>query len=640
MVALVVAGLSLQRIVSSQSILTEMGDLNRLLEPADYTYAQASSYDRTSTKPGDETWFANADYGQYIRTESREGRKENVMAELTGPGAIVRIWSANPSGTIRFYVDGNSQPQIECDFEKLFSTGVAPTQLGYVFSRGYNLYFPIPYRKSVKVTLEGPEANHVYYQIGYRSYPPNTPVQSFDLQTDYDTWNGSTLPKAAPDKTNSKQTVSDITSAHPARILGTGVVSELTLEIETRESSWRELPITILVDGEATIDSTVGDLFGCPDEARPYQSQVMDVTPQQPKQSGFKRALFTFKLPQPFSTSFQVSMPVTKSTGKLTINSAATKKNSAFKLFSQTNVHAGPSRPFRDMRFMRATGRGRYVGTLLTVENPVSQWWGEGDEKVYVNDETFPSIFGTGTEDYFGYAWCSTEVHTGFFNGQPRADGPGNFGHSTNYRWHTFDDIPFQSSLQFDLEMWHWADTNTSYTSTCFWYGEPGKTKITRPQLPPVRTLVAGKPVEGALEGEDMKVLSATGGTTEIQGQFIETSKFKQLWWKFAKTGDALKLQFPVAKAGRYRIEAHLCQARDYGIHQIEINGKTGLLQDFYSPDLKWSTFDLGIHDLNAGQAEFIVTSRGHNEKAEPAHMFGLDYIKLIPLSDPSQTQR
>ena len=40
---------------------------------------------------------------------------------------------------------------------------------------------------------------------------------------------------------------------------------------------------------------------------------------------------------------------------------------------------------------------------------PSKAWWGEGDEKIYVDGEKFPSHFGTGTEDYYGYAWCSPE---------------------------------------------------------------------------------------------------------------------------------------------------------------------------------------------------------------------------------------
>ena len=67
-----------------------------------------------------------------------------------------------------------------------------------------------------------------------------------------------------------------------------------------------------------------------------------------------------------------------------------------------------------------------YVGDCLTLFNTVYAWRGEGDEKIYVDGESFPSHFGTGTEDYYGYAWCRPERFTGHpFIAQP--DGSGNF---------------------------------------------------------------------------------------------------------------------------------------------------------------------------------------------------------------------
>ena len=55
---------------------------------------------------------------------------------------------------------------------------------------------------------------------------------------------------------------------------------------------------------------------------------------------------------------------------------------------------------------LRTQGRGRFCGVMLHVWNPLGGWWGEGDEKFFVDGEKFPSTFGTGSEDYFGYAWC------------------------------------------------------------------------------------------------------------------------------------------------------------------------------------------------------------------------------------------
>src|SRR5262249_48910985 len=58
-----------------------------------------------------------------------------------------------------------------------------------------------------------------------------------------------------------------------------------------------------------------------------------------------------------------------------------------------------PTRPFRDHLVLAASGgAGRFVGTALIVKNPHRAWWGEGDEKFYVDGEQFPSTFGTGTE--------------------------------------------------------------------------------------------------------------------------------------------------------------------------------------------------------------------------------------------------
>ena len=69
-------------------------------------------------KPG---WFANADRSQFVRIEEKDGRKEYVLMDEEGPGAVVRFWATwhgpggGPfsNGTLRFYLDGNPQPVIE-----------------------------------------------------------------------------------------------------------------------------------------------------------------------------------------------------------------------------------------------------------------------------------------------------------------------------------------------------------------------------------------------------------------------------------------------------------------------------------------------------------------------------------------------
>ena len=97
------------------ALLRRMIDLDRLADPppAGEITGMFSSYDRKSRidAAGNQVdWDANADWGQFIRTED-DGW--SVMAEMDGPGVITRIWSANPSGQIRFILDPTRAEVVE-----------------------------------------------------------------------------------------------------------------------------------------------------------------------------------------------------------------------------------------------------------------------------------------------------------------------------------------------------------------------------------------------------------------------------------------------------------------------------------------------------------------------------------------------
>ena len=133
-----------------------------------------------------------------------------------------------------------------------------------------------------------------------------------------------------------------------------------------------------------------------------------------------------------------------------------------------------PTRPFRDWNYVTVAGHGVYMGDTLALFNPVRDWWGEGDEKIWVDHESFPSHFGTGSEDYYGYSYGNGTLFEGPFSAQPRCDGPGNHGHTTNTRTRNLDAIPFEKALKVDMEVWHWADTKMDYAVASYWYALPG----------------------------------------------------------------------------------------------------------------------------------------------------------------------
>ena len=111
--------------------------------------------------------------------------------------------------------------------------------------------------------------------------------------------------------------------------------------------------------------------------------------------------------------------------------------------------------------------------------------------------------------------------------------------------------------------------------------------------------------------------------------------KLKSQWYildiEGMKPGDTLAVTFPAPKAGKYHVLGHFLRARDYGVHQLAINGqKAGEPMDFYNPDVKpTKEIDLGVYDLREGDNEFSATVTGANAKAVPSYMFGLDYLLL-----------
>ena len=99
------------------------------------------------------------------------------------------------------------------------------------------------------------------------------------------------------------------------------------------------------------------------------------------------------------------------------------------------------------------------------------------------------------------------------------------------------------------------------------------------------------------------------------------------------KPGDVMTLEFPAPSVGRYRVFANFLTARDYGVHQLAINGQNaGAPRDFYNASVRpTGETELGTFDLKKGGNVFTATVVGKNADALPAYMFGLDYLLLKP---------
>ncbi len=635
--------------ITTGSLIDEMTDLSGLASfpQPPYTCKQFSSYDRKSKSP-QEDWFANGDAGQFLRVEDRDGRKEHVMMDTAGPGAIVRIWSANPEGTIRIYLDGATQPVIATPMSTLLggTFNGLPKPIAGEYSKGWNLYFPIPYAKSCKVTSD---KGGFYYHINYRTYPAGTAVETFQI---------SQLLTLAPriqqlaarlDKprgTDSERGgyAQSFELNLPAggnvrqEFTGPSAFTRTTLRLNAanRDAALRGVVVKIRFDGAVCVEAPIGDLFGSSPGIN-----VFSTLPLGMEEDGemYCHWFMPFRELAVIDLINHTDQEVTLSGEIASADYTWTDRSMLFhaKWRAQNQV---PTRPMIDWNYLTARGQGVFAGVSFAIDNPVRDWWGEGDEKIYVDGETFPSHFGTGTEDYYGYAWCWPGLFTHAYHAQPRCDGPGNYGHTSVNRFHIVDRIPFTKDFRFDMELWHWNDKcKVNMAVTAYWYARPGATD----QFPPVRPEDAvvhfmepySPPrVPGAIEGESLKILEVKG-TADPQS-WGGLSGEQHLWWHIGvNPGDRLAVAFPAPKAGKYRVLAQFLSARDYGIHQLAINGQNaGAPRDFYQPDVKATgEVDLGVFDLKAGDNNvFSVTVVGANDQAEKSYMFGLDYLMLKPV--------
>lgn len=124
-------------------------------------------------------------------------------------------------------------------------------------------------------------------------------------------------------------------------------------------------------------------------------------------------------------------------------------------------------------------GQGHYVGTYLAWEQLSNGWWGEGEIKFYMDgDGAFPTICGTGTEDYFGGAWgFGGEPFSTAYLGYPLCrKEPGEVPKHGLYRWHVMDPIRFHRDLRVTIQALGWWP-NRKYepltddiSSVGYWY--------------------------------------------------------------------------------------------------------------------------------------------------------------------------
>jgi len=510
-----VAPAGTEDVVTFESLLNEMIDRDRvaMVPTPDYRLGQQSSFDpRSKTTPDDpEGWFANRDAGHFIRTETHNERQEWVLMEHQGPGAMARSWMPDPRitpvvmagtrkppknlGTLRVYVDGQSEPVLEGSPYDLFNgTTIAPYPFGHKSRSSAVSFLPIPWAKSCKITMD---VKPHYYIFTYRAYAEGTKVESFtlaDLKAAEDQ-----IQRVAKTLTNPRISSRDTTNAMMKTIApgqeasitlpnGTNAIRKLMVQLGSYDDPQvtRSMVLKVEFDGQETIWCPVGDFFGTGVGLHPFQGWYRTVRTD---------GAMSCRWVMPYRKSAKVTLlnlydkPV-----QVVVNTtvAPWKWNDRSMYFHANWRHEADieTRPHSDWNYVTLKGQGVYVGDTLTIWNPIHKWWGEGDGKVWGDGESFPSLWGTGTEDYYAYSYGGrnrkfyehpfhAQVRARYFDRNYRSEVFWDWntkGYNTETRTRALDAMPFDTSLRVDVEIWHVGDCQVNYNVGTYWYGRPGTT--------------------------------------------------------------------------------------------------------------------------------------------------------------------
>lgn len=648
--------------VSIESLLDEMVRYDAVARwpSPQYTCRQASSYDRAEVAPDKPGWFGNADNSQFIRTEERDGHRENVMLDADGPGAIVRFWlttDARREGVMRFYFDGAAAPQLEIPGFDLLASGlpierplVAP-HANYAPGKpgGNTLYLPLPYAKHCKVTWEERAPGQMpprYYQINYRTYAPGTEVQTFsraqfdDARDAIGRANTTLLNPPAFGEGNVARFEKTITPGGEDALelpAGSAALRVLTVKVTADGSMDAALRGTVLratFDGEETVWCPLSDFFGCGVGANEVRGWYRTVAPD---------GTMTCRWVMPYEKSARLTV---SNFGAKPVQVALAARTGDWK-WDERSMHFHtnwrqecdlPVKPNRDWRYLGATGRGVLVGDTLAVFNHTRAWYGEGDEKIRVDGESLPSHLGTGLEDYYNASWAPVVLYHTPWASAVRADHISSVGHNTFTRTRNLDGIPFTRSLDFDMEIIHWRDdARVNFAAATYWYAFPGAKAAAPPSPEEVARAIPAAylpmRIAGAIECESLKVIAQSEGL-EVNPQDMTPfgngwSDERHLLAPARQIGAFAELRLPADAAKRLTLYA--TKAVDYGIVRMSVNGKTAREFDGYAEKvLPTGPLDLGVFEPRDGAFVLRAEIIGANPKTQgPKYLFGLDCVVL-----------
>lgn len=672
--------------INTGTLVRELTDLRRLAESPSpmYRTVQYSSYDRSSNLPGGPGWFANSDgfggekiagFEAVLQEPDAEGVGEYLICDVQGPGAVVRTWTAGISGDLRVYLDEGPAPLYEgpaldflqCAYRAVARrNGMDPRLYDEGFRQRDAGYCPIPFARRCRMVWRGKIKEIHFYHVQVRCYERPAGIRTFQA-TDLAEFSPDLAAAAAGLMNPGGMASSPATAmavidaalepggrAEVLVLSGALALERLSLKVDAPDVdlALRQTILHVICDDYpwGQVQAPVGDFFGAAPGVNPFDTLPFTVAPD---------GMMTCRFIMPCKASLRVVLE-NRGRQRVAVTGSAQARPYEWNdrsryFFARWRVNhgvEGSGKTPQDLPILIAQGAGRYVGTAVMLLNPCQAptpyggWWGEGDEKVFVDEDVVPSTFGTGSEDYFNYSWSVPDIFSFAYCGQPRNDGPGNRGFVANHRWHIIDDLPFRRRLAFYLELYpHDRVAGMSYARIGYYYARPGTIDdhvvITDDDLRPLALPPVWEPAssfgmdQAVYYSVEEIVRSSAASTTILSGPLWGGGQL--LAWQPSAAGDELELRFSISKEGKYRL--HLgCMLDDRsGRVSVSLDGETiafedaGELLDLYAPHrLLARQFSTDAVELAAGEHRLTFTFEGAEESVS-APRIGLDYLAVQP---------
>lgn len=565
---------------------------NLAFPPAD-SFREArlvSSHDPTG---GNDDGFT----GRFDAPDEKGGR---TLLDEAGPGALVRVWSANPTDApLEFWFDDEEAPRRVVPFRALFDEAT---------SGGWIAYPHLPFDRRLRVVARGPVR---FYQFNVLSYdappPPPRPGPAADAVDDLrpaKAWldaRGQPIPTFAPLRF-------PITLRREqglrASLRGSGAVTRLEIDAESDDpTALRRALLTLHVDGEATprVLAPLADFFAIGSPGATIESAPLDA------ESG--RLVCRFVLP--FEDGLRLDV-ASHGDAPLRVDVRMFGVHGGGDAFGGSRFHARFRHTLTEegefVDLLRATGRGLVIGVAMTTSGPRGLTYLEGDEQALVDGRGPERYHGTGTEDFFNCGWYFADgvVHRPY-HGVTHKDGGG----VTAYRFLIPDPIPFHESIALRIEHGGANDEpGVEYGTMTYWYADRATTNDFRPLepwmlAPPRRIVGYDRPARHvrsmeALSGFDVVPLESLSGTLGGPRYVAVDGRTP-----------AAALRYAVDVPDRYRVFALHARTPDGGRATLST---TGLDRVVVASDA--ATFapiietELGVTRLDAGTHPLVI---GHD---------------------------